>query len=360
MKIISVIGARPQFVKEAIMQRGFKKHNDIIEVVVHTGQHFDSNMSGIFFEDFKMEAPKYELNINNKSPVTMIAEMMIEMEKIIQIEKPDYVLLYGDTNSTLAGALSARKMNVKVIHVEAGLRQEPKDMPEEINRVLTDHSSHLLFTPSLHSVENLKKEGISKNVFNVGDIMYDLFLETEKQIDLKEHLKYGLVENEYIVLTMHRDFNVDDKHKLKSILIELKKINKQIQIIFPIHPRTKNKITEFGLKDYIKDMVVIEPIPYVELLGLAKNSFKIITDSGGFQKESYFLNKKASVLMPDTAWIELIDHGINTLVNSENIFEITLKPDNKEFMINIYGEGDAVDKIIKTIKKDYKMEKERI
>lgn len=353
MKIVSIVGARPQFVKESIFQKELRKHSDIEEILVHTGQHYDFNMSESFFKDLNIDMPKYNLNINNKTNTAMTAEMMLEIEKILITEKPDYILVYGDTNSTLAGALVARKMGIKVVHIEAGLRQNPKDMPEEINRVLTDHSSHLLFTPSIHAVENLKFEGIVEGVHNVGDIMYDLFLENKKHFNQQIHEKFNLKINDYIVLTMHRDFNVDDPKILEKILIALKKISMKITIVFPIHPRTRSRIKQFGFEHYLEKIMIINPLSYFDLMGLTMNSKKVITDSGGFQKESYFLNKNACVLMPDTAWIELIKENINTLVNHENLFDVVFNKSNEITNTNIYGNGKAAKKIIEIIIKDY-------
>jgi len=352
MKIVSIVGARPQFIKEAQIQKEIDKHNDITEIVVHTGQHYDVNMSNVFFKSLEMRQPDYNLDINGKSHAEMTALMMIKLEKVFDIEKPDFVNVYGDTNSTLAAAIVASKMNIPIIHIEAGLRQEPHNMPEEINRVLTDRISTLLFSPSYIAVENLKREGISKNVYNVGDVMYDLFKNSLESII--ESVSSN--REEYCVLTLHRDFNVDDKSTLKNILIELDKLSRQIKIVFPIHPRTRNRVKQFELEKYLANIEVIDPLDYLSLMKLTKNSKFVITDSGGFQKESYFLNKNAYVIMPDTSWTELIKHKINFLVDSSTLIETINSQKNTDFKKGIYGEGDAAKKIIRTVREYYNNE----
>lgn len=353
IKILSVVGARPQFIKEAMLQIELRKKPEIEEVLVHTGQHFDDNMSDSFFDILEIKKPEYFLNINNKSHGEMTGLMMIELEKIFKLELPDYVIVYGDTNSTLAAALVARKLNIKVIHIEAGLRQEPKSMPEEINRVLTDHSSTILFAPSNIAVENLYNEGIINNVFNVGDIMYDLYLEMEKHFDNKIFNKYSLEKNKYILVTIHRDFNVDDRNNLQRILEKFKEISKTYRMVLPLHPRTRDRIIKYSLSEYLNSILVINPLNYFQLMGLLKNSYKIITDSGGLQKEAYYSNKEACVLMPDTCWSELITSKYNTLVNIDNLVDSVLKKPNKIIDRGLYGKGNTAKKIIEIILNDY-------
>lgn len=353
MKILSIIGARPQFVKEAIIQKEINKYDDITEVVVHTGQHYDENMSDIFFQVLNMRKPDYNLGINGSSHGQMTGEMLIELEKIMIKEKPDVVILYGDTNSTLAGALAAVKLKIKVAHIEAGLRQEPKDMPEEINRVLTDRISSYLFVPSEYGMENLKKEGITENIYFTGDVMYDIFLEMIPYFDESLIEKLGLEKNNYIVMTMHRDFNVDEPEKLKSILEEVAKINTEIPVVWPLHPRTSARIKTFNLEYLIKDLKILDPIDYLNLMGLTKYSKKILTDSGGFQKESYFSDKEAVVIMPDTSWRELTDKKINQLANPLEIYEKIMRNSNNEFEKGIYGNGDSAKQIISILYEDF-------
>lgn len=351
MKVLSIIGARPQFVKEAIMQIAFQEAN-IEEVLVHTGQHYDQNMSEIFFDIFNMKKPKYNLGINGLSHGEMTGQMIIELEKIMQKENTEAIVLYGDTNSTLAGAIAASKMGIKIIHIEAGLRQNPKSMPEEINRVLTDRIATYLFTPSILGIENLKKEGIWKNVIFSGDVMYDVFLKMKQKFDYNLIDKLKLKQNEYIMMTLHRDFNVDNKFILEGILKEVKKITKEIKVVLPIHPRTQKRIQQFGLESYIKDIEVIEPIDYLSLMGLTEHCFKAITDSGGYQKETYFMHKQACVVMPDTCWRELIDCNWNTLSDHMSLYNDITADKKVVCPLNIYGEGNAAEKIGNYLKKN--------
>lgn len=350
MKILSIIGARPQFVKEAIIQKEINKYKDITEVVVHTGQHYDDNMSGIFFQILGMKSPQYNLGINSSSHGEMTGKMIIELEKIMKDEKPDVVLLYGDTDSTLAGAIAASKLKINIAHIEAGLRQEPKDMPEEINRVLTDRISNFLFTPSNVANENLKKEGITKNVFFTGDVMYDVFLNMKSKSDYSILEKLKLQPSKYIMMTLHRDFNVDNPVKLEKILREVDKISKEIKVVLPIHPRTKKCIEKFGLNDLLKNIMVIEPIDYLKLMALTENCLKVITDSGGYQKEAYFAGKQACLIMPDTSWRELTDLGLNVLMNEENIYKNVMSSQEGEYLKNIYGDGSSSKKIISILR----------
>ncbi|BBE30171.1 UDP-N-acetyl glucosamine 2-epimerase [Tepiditoga spiralis] len=345
MKIISLIGARPQFIKEAIINKEIKKTN-IQEIIVHSGQHYDKNMSDIFFQTLGITQPDYNMNIGSGKHGEMTGKIMIEFEKIVEKEKPDMILVYGDTNTTLAGAIVASKMKIPVVHVEAGIRQEPKDMPEEINRVLTDRISNMLFCASKQSVENLKKENIKNGVHFVGDVMYDLYKMMEKDFKYDKFNELNLKKDEYILMTMHRDFNVDKKEKLEKILKQVEKISEEKKIVFTIHPRTKARIKEFKLKKYLKEVVVIEPIDYLNLMGLVKNSWKVITDSGGLQKEAYFAKKRAIVVMPDTGWRELIEVKWNVLANENNLYEKTFLNFKEVYPKNVYGNADAGKKIV--------------
>ncbi len=349
MKIVSVVGARPQFVKEAIIQKEIRRHADMQEVVIHTGQHYDSNMSGVFFDVLKMRPPEYNLGVHGQSHAEMTAKMMLELEKVILKERPDVVLLYGDTNSTLAGALVCAKLKIKTAHIEAGLRQEPKDMPEEINRVLTDHISSFLFVPSQSGMGNLKREGLSGKAFFVGDVMYDVYKKLESSFDESLLEELHLNRGGYVVMTLHRDFNVDKKEILKSILSEVSKAAEDIPIVFPIHPRTRKRVENFGFEAYLKHIKVIEPIDYLKLMGLTKHALKILTDSGGYQKEAYFAGKEACVLMPDTSWRELVECGANRLVDCNNLCEILLAKRIPCIKEGIYGDGHASEKIIRIL-----------
>ena len=355
MKLLSLIGARPQIIKEAILNNEFKKHN-VEEILIHSGQHYDFNMSDIFFQSLNVKTPDYNLGIGSGTHGEMTGKIMIEFEKIVMKEKPEVILVYGDTNTTLAGALVGAKLKIPVAHVEAGIRQEPKDMPEEINRVLTDHVSKYLFCPSKLATNNLKKENITEGVFFTGDIMYDLFLKMKPHFDESIINKFNLEENKYIVTTIHRDFNTDNKSNLEAILKELDKISKEIKVVFPIHPRTKKRIEEFDLKQYTKNILMIEPLDYLSMMGLVQKSLFVITDSGGLQKEAYFAGKRAIVVMPDTGWRELTDAGWNILSTPGEIKDkmncvindtIDSKPKN------IYGDGNAGKKIVSYILNDF-------
>lgn len=349
MKILSIIGARPQFIKEAIIQHEINKYNDIEEVVVHTGQHYDSNMSGVFFEVLNMKKPDYNLGIKASSHGEMTGKMLIKLEEIMVKEKPDAVLLYGDTNSTLAGAIAASKLKIKIVHIEAGLRQEPKDMPEETNRVLTDRISTYLFAPSKLAVENLANEGIKQNVYFTGDVMYDIFLKMKPRFDYSMLKELYLKENEFIMMTLHRDFNVDNPEKLKKILNDVNRISKKIKVVFPIHPRTKKRIQQFGFEELVANVMIIDPVDYLKLMGLTENCYMVITDSGGYQKEAYFTGKQACVIMPDTSWRELTDCGLNVLTKVDEIYKNIMNIDSVKYIENIYGDGKAAEKIISII-----------
>ncbi|MGY4686319.1 non-hydrolyzing UDP-N-acetylglucosamine 2-epimerase [Petrotoga sp. DB-2] len=353
MKLISLIGARPQIIKEAILNKEFEKKG-IKEILVHSGQHYDFNMSDVFFQVLNIRKADYNLGVGSATHAQMTAKTMIEFEKVVLKEHPDIILVYGDTNTTLAGAIVGAKLKIPVAHVEAGIRQEPKDMPEEINRVLTDHISKYLFCPSELAVNNLKKEGITEGVYFTGDIMYDLFLK------MKPYFKEDIIdelnseENKYIVTTIHRDFNTDSKEKLESILKELNKITKEIKVVFPIHPRTKKRIAEFNLNEYTKDILLIEPLDYLSMMGLVQKSLLVITDSGGLQKEAYFAGKRAIVVMPDTGWRELTQAGWNVLSEPDEIknkMDYIISNEISSNVENIYGDGKTGEKIVKIIGK---------
>jgi len=351
MKLISLIGARPQIIKEAILNKEFQKKG-IKEILVHSGQHYDFNMSDVFFQVLNIRKADYNLGVGSATHAQMTAKTMIEFEKVVLKEHPDIILVYGDTNTTLAGAIVGAKLKTPVAHVEAGIRQEPKDMPEEINRVLTDHISKYLFCPSELAVNNLKKEGITEGVHFTGDIMYDLFLKMKPYF--KEDIidEFNLEENKYIVTTIHRDFNTDSKEKLENILKELDKISKEIKVVFPIHPRTKKRIAEFNLNEYTKNILLIEPLDYLSMMGLVQKSLLVITDSGGLQKEAYFARKRAIIVMPDTGWRELTQAGWNILSEPDEIknkMDYIMNNKIASNVENIYGDGKTGEKIVKMI-----------
>lgn len=350
MKVLSVIGARPQFIKEAVIQKALKKYK-VEEVLVHTGQHYDANMSDVFFQVLEMDKPNYQLNIHGSNHGEMTGKMIIELEKIMIDENPDVVILYGDTDSTLAGAIAASKLNIKIAHIEAGLRQQPKDMPEETNRVLTDRVSDYLFCPTIQAIHNLKQENIADGVVFSGDVMYDIFLLMKKKFNYCIIDKLGLKEDQYIIMTLHRDFNVDNKEKIERILSQVNAISKKIQVVLPMHPRTRQRIEAFGLNKYIESVIVTNPLDYLELMGLTMKCKCVITDSGGYQKEAYFAKKRAYVLMPDTSWRELVECGWNKLTDEDKLSRDVFEEQEVEYIENLYGHGNAGEIIIKSLLK---------
>lgn len=349
MKVITVVGARPQFIKAAPVSKELRKHFN--EILIHTGQHYDDNMSKVFFEELGIPMPDYNLKIGSGNHGKMTGEMLTKLEEIYINEKPDCVLVYGDTNSTLAGALAASKLLIPVIHVEAGLRSFNKAMPEEQNRVLTDNISKLLLVPTLDAEKNLKNEGIEKGVYNIGDVMYDAVLMFKEKSKLKEGLleKLNIKKNEYILTTIHRAENTNDIDRLKNIIEALNESNEII--VLPLHPRTKKFINDYGLK-LGENIKVIEPVGYLEMLMLEANSKKIVTDSGGVQKEAYFMEKACVTMRDETEWVETVEVGWNIIVGTDKhkILEgINRFTPNKEHP-QIFGDGKASIKIVELIK----------
>jgi len=318
-KIITILGARPQFVKAAVLSRIIAIHKQVKEIIVHTGQHFDENMSAVFFSDMQIPKPKYNLNIHGLSHAAMTGRMLQKIEEVLLIEQPDAVVLYGDTNSTLAGALAAKKLHIKVVHIEAGLRSFNMMMPEELNRILTDRISDLLLCPTQKAIDNLNAEGF-KN-FNTkyvlsGDIMKDAvaFYSTmvkEKSTVLQSE---GLKESNFVLATIHRPENTDSKQKLSAIFNALDKINTKIKVVLPLHPRTKKYMKTYQINT---DVLLINPVGYFDMLALLKNCKMVITDSGGLQKEAYFNKKFCIVTRTETEWVELMENGFAKIVGSD-------------------------------------------
>ena len=366
MKTITILGARPQFIKAATVSRAIREHNvirnDLItEVIVHTGQHYDSNMSDIFFEEMDIPKPDYKLNCGGLGHGAMTGRMLEKIEDILGVEKPDRVLVYGDTNSTLAGALAASKIHMKVAHVEAGLRSFNMAMPEEINRILTDRVSNYLFCPTDTAVKNLRTEGFpfktssgnEQKILNVGDVMYDATLFYQKKaIETVSLEKWGLVENAYALCTIHRAENTDDPNRLQSIIKALVTINKTLPIILPLHPRTKKIIKESSFSDLLGLLKVIEPVSYLEIQRLEMSAKIILTDSGGMQKEAYFYKVPCITLRDETEWVETIEAGWNQLAGAsfEEIIDCFRNPGKpKEESLGIYGDGQAAMKIMREL-----------
>lgn len=342
MKVIAIIGARPQFIKHYPFEVEAKKHFDLI--TIHTGQHYDENMSRVFFDQLGMSKPDHMLSLGGGTHGAQTGKMMIEIEKIVLAEKPDAMVVYGDTNSTLAGALVAGKLHVPIVHIEAGLRSYNQEMPEEMNRVMTDHISKLLLVPSQKSVGNLKKEGLTKGVHIVGDIMKDLVLKCVSDGVIGKKTK----KEDYYYVTLHRPYNVDEKDRLQYVLESLNILDKKV--VFAAHPRTQHRIKEFGLQDKLDNIEVIDPQAYFENLTFLYHSSGLITDSGGMQKEAYWLNKPCVTIRSETEWVETLTNSANVLLfedlsNLKNIMNrsIPLYEDN------LYGDGNAAFAICKLI-----------
>lgn len=345
MKVVTILGARPQFIKAAAFSRAVDKIDNIEEIIIHTGQHYDQNMSDIFFEEMNIPKPKYSLQTGGKTHGAMTGQQLEQIETILFAEKPDLVLVYGDTNSTLAGALAAAKLHIPVAHVEAGLRSFNKKMPEEINRILTDQISDYLFVPSLLAKQNLLNEGISEEkIFIVGDIMYDVSLYYREKM-VKPIWFDSLNLNNFILCTIHRAENTNDAIKLSNIFEGLGSSNKEV--ILPLHPRTVNKIKEHNI-NVSKNIRIVEPIGYLEMIWLEVNSSLVVTDSGGVQKEAYFHGKHCITLREETEWVELVENGFNSLVGFD--IELIKKSLNKFYepilSTGIYGCGDTATQIL--------------
>ena len=349
IKIITIIGARPQFIKAAALSREIAKHNNISEIIVHTGQHFDANMSDIFFEQMSIPKPHYNLDINGLGHGAMTGQMLEKIEDVLIKEKPDWVLIYGDTNSTIAGALAAKKLHIKVAHVEAGLRSFNMDMPEEVNRILTDRISDILFCPTDTAIQNLKKEGydnIDCKIAKSGDIMQDAAIFYSK----KEQKPNIEIPDEFILATIHRAENTDDSNRLGAILEALNEIAKDTPIILPLHPRTAKIIQ--NSKFNFNNLTIIEPVGYLEMVYMLNRCKLVMTDSGGLQKEAFFFTKPCMTMRDETEWVELIENNFNILVGADKSKIIETYKNhqfNTNFDINLYGNGTAAKRIIKTL-----------
>jgi UDP-GlcNAc3NAcA epimerase len=357
IKILTVLGARPQFIKAAALSRVFKQKPDFNEVIVHTGQHFDENMSDVFFQELSIPRPFYNLNIHGLSHGAMTGQMLSGVEEIIQKEKPDYVLVYGDTNSTLAGALAAKKLKVKVIHVEAGLRSFNMDMPEEINRILTDRISDILCCPTDAAMINLSKEGFDNfgvTITKTGDVMQDAAIYYADKVRTEEVCaQLGLTPNQFVLCTLHRAENTDNADRLKKIIETLRIIGKKVPVVMPLHPRTRSKLVGIPLDG----VTCIDPQGYLTMIGLLKSCTLVLTDSGGLQKESYFFQKYCLTLRTETEWVELVEEGVNKVVGyeKENILKAFIEYYRKEWKSSkaLYGGGKASEMICQVIEEHY-------
>ena len=358
MKLLTILGARPQFIKAAALSRELKKHADMSEIILHTGQHFDENMSSIFFQEMDIPAPKHQLKINNLSHGAMTGQMMAEIDTIINTESPAAVIVYGDTNTTLAGAITAAKLDIPVIHIEAGLRSFNMKMPEEINRILTDRISSLLCCPTDTAIQNLKNEGFDSFnciVSKTGDLMEDatLFYREIAQKTRNTLFNFGLIENNYILATVHRAENTNSIDNLRGIITALNQISESTTVIVPLHPRTKKIITETGLQTKFQ---IIDPVGYFDMINLIQGSKLVITDSGGLQKEAYFFRKFCMTMRNETEWTELIENGYNFVVGTNpdliyNQYSELNRAANFKDPIDLYGNGMASHNIIEEIRR---------
>lgn len=365
MKLLTVLGARPQFIKAAALSRVISEKNRlnnffIEEIIVHTGQHYDPKMSEIFFQDLNIPAPSYNLDISNLSHGSMTGRMIEGIEKLIIKHNPNYVVLYGDTNSTLAGSIAASKLHIPIAHIEAGLRSNNLAMPEEVNRILTDRVSNILFCPTNLALQNLKKEGYpfklanSKNqvIENVGDIMLDVVRHFKKEFSKNQILeKLNLNKKNYVLCTIHRAENVDNHKNLDNILEALISINRDTEIVLPIHPRTKNKLSKYAKKNLLKSLTIIEPLPYFDMQALSMNARVILTDSGGLQKEAFFHQVPCITLREETEWVETSKSGWNSIVGADrdkiiSTFKNIKIPKTTE---SLYGDGYAANKIVDSL-----------
>ncbi len=353
MKIVTVLGARPQFIKAAAVSQYFKQ--DFNEIIVHTGQHYDANMSDVFFDELGIPKPTYQLTVGGTTHGAMTGAMLASIEEILLTEKPDYVMVYGDTNSTLAGALAAAKLLIPVIHVEAGLRSFNKAMPEEQNRILTDHVSELLFVPTQTAIENLKQEGITKGVHNVGDVMYDGILHFSDIAAQKSSIleELSLEDGKFMLCTIHRAENTNDPKRLKGIVDGLN--NSGASIVLPLHPRTQNYLNDYKLS-LSENIRVIDPVGYLDMVRLESTCSKIVTDSGGVQKEAFFLGKPCITMRDETEWVETVNNGWNTLVGANSqLIQAAIQDFNPtKDRLNYFGNGTATHQMVALILQKYR------
>lgn len=352
-KIITIVGARPQFIKAATLSRQFRLLG-VEELMIHTGQHFDANMSDVFFDEMEIPKPAFQLTIHGLTHGAMTGRMLEGIEKILIKEKPDGVMVFGDTNSTLAGALAASKLHIPVIHVEAGLRSFNMEMPEEINRILTDRISNVLFCPTDTAIKNLQREGFENmpvQIIKNGDVMQDAAMYYAARAEQKSVILKHLNLPEFVLATIHRQENTDSPENLRNIVAGLNAINRQTPVVVPIHPRTRNILTQLNI---VPEFRLIDPVGYFDMIMLLKSCELVITDSGGVQKEAFFFGKHCITLREQTEWVELIENGFNRLVGSDplklkNAFEF-FKTKTSDFSVDLYGNGKAAEMAAKIIK----------
>ena len=376
IKIVTIIGARPQIIKAAALSRAIKNNfsSQITEIIVHTGQHYDDNMSQVFFDELEIPIPNYNLNVGSGNHGKQTATMISAIEDVLLIEKPNAIVLYGDTNSTLAGAMAASKIHIPVIHIEAGLRSFNKSMPEEINRIMCDHVSTLLFSPTKTGFNNLIQEGFlsqtkapysidNPKIYHCGDVMYDNSLFFSKISDVKTSIinDLKLKNNGFILATIHRNNNTDEPIRLNALFKSLNdiSINHQLQIVLPLHPRTSNLLDRNLSKDLVEairlnsNFKIISPVSFLEMLALEKNCCLVMTDSGGVQKEAFYFEKPCVILRPETEWIELLENGAALIADADEnkikfSFEQLIAKKDLSFP-KLYGDGNAAEFICSEI-----------
>jgi UDP-GlcNAc3NAcA epimerase len=354
MKIVTVLGARPQFVKASGVSRALSKYSGVEEIIIHTGQHFDQNMSDIFFSELDLKTPDYHLGIHGLSHGALTGRMMEQIEILLKELEPDIVNVYGDTDSTLAAALAASKLHIQVAHVEAGLRSFNRMMPEEINRVMTDHISDFLFTPTVTADQNLKAEGITDDkIFQVGDVMYDASLYYAEKAHATSMLmqKLNLQPKEFYLATIHRPQNTDTPDALRLICNVLDEVAKKMRVILPVHPRTRMKMRDFNIS--MNNVTCIDPVGYLDMIELESQSALIITDSGGVQKEAYFHRVPCVTLRSETEWVELVNHHWNIVLppskEIDMVSAIHHQAGVKGDDVQLYGSGKASEKIAEVL-----------
>lgn len=355
IKIMTVVGARPQFVKASVVSRALAALEGVSEVVVHTGQHYDELMSGIFFQELNLPAPAYNLAIGSAGQGVQTGRMMEALEPVMQAEKPDVVIVYGDTNSTMAGALVSAKLQIPIAHVEAGLRSFNNSMPEEINRVVTDHVSRWLFAPTEEAVENLSREGIPRNrVRLVGDVMYDAALRYADDFRAGGLMKqFGIKPREYVLATIHRAENTDSEDRLRQVIDSLGQVAESIPVLFPAHPRMLASLKRFHIdvRRY-NALRLVDPFGYLDMLAVEKNARTIITDSGGVQKEAFFFRVPCVIVRSETEWVELIRVGGAVLVTPDRLAEVVCQVSYgvpEGVASTLYGGGHASRRIAKEL-----------
>ncbi len=356
MKVLSFVGARPQFIKEALVGEAARRSGVWEHILVHSGQHYDSAMSDVFFQELAIPQAEYHLGVGSGTHAEMTAAALVGLEKVLLQEKPDALIVYGDTNTTLAGALAAAKLCLPVIHVEAGIRMTPKTMPEEINRVLVDHVASVCCCCSQLAAENLAREGVAQGVRITGDVMYDCFLRMSPQFDPDSACATrGLTPGNFIIATLHRDYNVDTPSALRGCLEGLAHLQSctGMRVVLPLHPRTRKNLVLFDRADMASSLTLAKPLGYLELMSLVQACAFVVTDSGGLQREAFYAGKRAAVIMPDAGWRELTDCGWNVLCIPERdsiaAAGARVMQADVPFPGPIYGNGNAAGEIVKAV-----------